>query len=84
MPTESVTKKAAMLRCYIVTNAVIFSYLCDMKEFFIGQRMLIGMMETLKKQMESVDKYKLKFRKLNFQEIKELKEDITPLCSVRS
>ena len=26
-----------------------------MKEFFIGQRMLIGMMETLKKQMESVD-----------------------------
>ena len=28
--------------------------------------------------------YLLKFRKLNFQEIKELKGDITPLCSVRS
>ena len=28
--------------------------------------------------------YYYKFRKLNIQEIKELKGDITPLCSVRS
>ena len=44
-------KKGLMLRCYIVTKP----YLWRMMEYFIGQSMLLGMMETLKKQMECVD-----------------------------